>query len=63
MFDDETVEEFIDAVIGLDAFQTLSGGHIECPACETGILITVDSDPPETFQCDICGAAFKTQSD
>lgn len=59
MFDDEPLEDWIE----FETFRILAEDYEQCPACNIGILIPVDSDPNTELVCDVCDAAFEMKSD
>ena len=59
MFDGEPLGEWLE----FETFRILSDDYQQCPACEIGILIPVDSEPNAELLCDICDAIFKIQSE
>ncbi len=47
MLEDDPLEEWIE----FETFRILSDDYEQCPACEIGILIPVDCEQSEAFQC------------
>lgn len=65
MSDDyDPLEEFIDAVIGLDVFLTLSDECIQCPSCQLGVLIKSSQEADtELVCCGICDRVFRIEEE
>ena len=57
MFDDDPLDDWIE----FETFRILSDDYEQCPSCEIGILLHLDTDESETserYLCDTCGEEF-----
>lgn len=57
MFDDDPLDDWIE----FETFRILSDDYEQCPACNIGILIPVESETHTEFVCDICDATFRVK--
>ena len=55
--DYDPLEEWIQ----FDVFQTLSDKHIQCLVCDLGLLIPVDSEHSEAYECDMCQRIWRVE--